>query len=408
MKRVYVFMIIMLSVLNASAVGLCVHHSDGDAIVLDTIITDSVFFDAREIDSIASIVNPNRKPVKSYDFSNNPLGKRIGHGFVSFFEKFSSIDSSYIEPQHYNYAAMIQNTNTQEVYRLSNNHDYSVTFAPEWNYKIGPYFGWRWIFLGYTLDINHLDFSHDDRQRQELDMSLYTNLFGIDLYYRKSGNDYKIRRMRLGKGIDTSPMKDVDFHGFKSSVKGFNIYYILNHHKFSYPAAFSQSTVQRRSAGSPLLGFAYTVHKVSVDWKELQSLIDERLDDTFEQPTDSDYRDVNVKYMDISLSGGYAYNWVFAKNWLFSASLSAAVAYKHSYGNTNESVGTHHGFSFHNFGFDAIGRFGLVFNNTKWYAGASATLNAFNYNKSNFSLNTFFGNVNIYVGFNFGRKKDES
>lgn len=332
---------------------------------------------------------------------------KIGSGIISFFEEFSNFDTTYIEPQHYNYAAMLQNTNTQEVYRISNNDNFSVTFAPQWNYKLGPYFGWRWIFLGYTLDINHLDLSHDDRQRQELDLSLYTNLFGIDLYYRKSGDDYKVRRLRLGEGVDTKPMRGAEFHGFRSSVKGFNIYYILNHHKFSYPAAFSQSTVQRRSAGTPLLGFAYTVHKVSVDWTQLQDLIDQRLDMSgFVAPQDSNYRGFNIKYLDVSLSGGYAYNWVFARNWLFSASLSVALAYKHSYGGPDKSIEMRKGFSFHNFGLDGINRLGLVYNNSKWYFGVNSTLNAFNYDKSNFSLNTFFGNLNFYVGFNFGKKKE--
>lgn len=364
--------------------------------VYDSTVVDSAFLGSVSTDSAST-----PKPKKQSFF------KKIGNGIISFFEEFSNFDTTYIEPQHYNYAAMLQNTNTQEVYRISNNDGFSVTFAPQWNYKLGPYFGWRWIFLGYTLDINHLDLSHDDRQRQELDLSLYTNLFGIDLYYRKSGDDYKVRRMRLGDGVDTKPMKGSEFHGFRSSVKGFNIYYILNHHKFSYPAAFSQSTVQRRSAGTPLLGFAYTVHKVSVDWTQLQDLIDQRLDlSDFEAPQDSNYRGFNIKYLDVSFSGGYAYNWVFARNWLFSASLSVALAYKHSYGGPDKSIEMRKGFSFHNFGFDGINRLGLVYNNSKWYFGINSTLNAFNYDKSNFSLNTFFGNLNFYVGFNFGKKKE--
>ena len=65
------------------------------------------------------------------------------------------------------------------------------------------------------------------------------------------------------------------------------------------------------------------------------------------------------------------------------------------------------GFSFHNIGIDGVGRFALVYNNSKWYCGMSSTLNAFNYHKSNFSINNIFGNLNFYIGFNFGRKKKE-
>lgn len=34
-------------------------------------------------------------------------------------------------------------------------------------------------------------------------------------------------------------------------------YYTFNHRRFSYPAAFTQSYIQRRSAGSWLAGISY-------------------------------------------------------------------------------------------------------------------------------------------------------
>ena len=44
--------------------------------------------------------------------------------------KLNKVDTTYIEPQRYNYAFMIQNTNTYELYRIQSNLGYSVTFAP--------------------------------------------------------------------------------------------------------------------------------------------------------------------------------------------------------------------------------------------------------------------------------------
>ena len=48
-----------------------------------------------------------------------------------------------------------------------------------------------------------------------------------------------------------------DFTGFQSNIKGLNAYWIFNHKHFSYPAAYSQSTNQRKSCGSLMAGFAY-------------------------------------------------------------------------------------------------------------------------------------------------------
>ena len=317
--------------------------------------------------------------------------------------KFNDIDTSYIEPQRYNFTTMLQNTNTYEVYRIASDKGQSITFAPEANIRIGPYFGWRWIFLGYTVDITHLLRKINDTRRQEYDLSLYSSMLGIDIYYRRTGNDYKIRQLYLGETINTDPIKGAGFDGLTSSIKGFNIYYIFNHRRFSYPAAFSQSTIQRRSAGSPLLGIGYTRHTLEVDWKELNNLVANRLGGSV--AVDSTLMFDKIKYTDISVSGGYAYNWVFAHNWLLASSLSVALAYKQSSGDVTHKRFSISDFKFNNINIDGIGRFGLVWNNSKWYAGMSMILHAYNYRRSNFSTNNFFGSVNLYVGFNFGKRK---
>ena len=317
--------------------------------------------------------------------------------------KFNDIDTNYIEPQRYNFTTMLQNTNTYEVYRIASDKGQSITFAPEANIRIGPYFGWRWIFLGYTVDITHLLQKSNDKRRQEYDLSLYSSMLGIDIYYRRTGNDYKIRQLYLGEGVNTDPIRGTGYDGLTSSIRGFNLYYIFNHRRFSYPAAFSQSTIQRRSAGSPLLGIGYTRHTLEANWKELADLVSCRLGNHVK--VDSTLMFDKIKYTDVSVSGGYAYNWVFAHNWLLASSLSVALAYKQSSGDLPHERFSFSDFKFSNINIDGIGRFGLVWNNSKWYAGMSMILHAYNYRRSNFSTNNFFGSVNLYVGFNFGKRK---
>lgn len=329
----------------------------------------------------------------------NPFLNRV----YEVFKEFSRIDTSYIEPQHYNYAVMLQNTNTYEVYHLRNKSGQEVVFAPRPTYKIGPYFGWRWIFLGYTFDIAHLS---NAEGRQDFNVSLYSNQIGLDLFYRKSGNSYRVRRLTLGSDYDTSPMGGAHFDGFSTSIKGGNLYYIFNHKRFSYPAAYSQSTVQRRSAGSFIAGIGYTKHKLKVDWEAFEALARERMAASYtETLLDTAMMSSSVNYTDYSLSGGYAYNWVFAHDWLFDISLQAALGYKRTTGDTNTSTsGFLRNFDFGNFDLDGILRMGVVWNNTRWFAGANTILHAYNYKKSQFSTNNIFGSVNFYVGFNFGKR----
>ena len=288
---------------------------------------------------------------------------------------FSSIDTAYIEPQHYNWSAMIQNTNTFESYHLRNKNGHEYFFSPDPSYKLGPYFGWRWVFLGYTVDLVHLGASD---KKQDFNLSLYSNQIGVDLFYRKSGNDYHIAGIDLGKEFDTSAMKNVDFKELSSYIKGFNLYYIFNHRKFSYPAAYAQSTRQKRSCGSAIAGIGYTKHSLDINWTALKDLATSRLSTEVVAELDSAMAFSNIDYSAYNVSGGYAYNWVFARNFLFDISVQACLAYKRA---TNEvksaNLKNFLDFDFRNLNVDGVVR--------------SAT-------------NNIFGSLYFYVGFNFGKR----
>lgn len=327
---------------------------------------------------------------------------KVGNFFTRYFRDFNATDTSYIEPQHFNYAFMLQNTNTYEVYRVSSKSGQSVTFSPDLTYRIGPYFGWRWVFLGYTFDVSHISNSHN---KKELDVSLYSNLVSVDFYYRKTGTDYHIRRVVPDGGRSAIRNLDIPFSGLNVGITGLNLTYIFNHKRFSYPAAFSQSTVQRRSCGSALAGFGYTRHSIDLDSDQLQEAFGQLPGRYGTVSVDSGMYFDRVKYTNLALSGGYAYNLVFARNWLAAASLALSMGYKSSAGELLADEHIERDFSFSNLTFDATGRFGVVWNNTRWFAGMSAIMHSYNYRKRQFSTNNTFGSINFYLGFNFARKR---
>ncbi len=333
----------------------------------------------------------------------------IGNVFTKIFKPFNDLDTNYIEPQHYNYAVMLQNVNSYEAYTIESKSGQRFTFAPDWSAKIGPYAGWRWLFLGYTFDLKNIQHSSS---KTEIDLSFYSSMLGIDLYYRKSGNGSHITKATIKDGENTYTLRDEAFDGLDVSIKGFDLYYIFNHKKFSYPAAFSQTNRQKRSCGSPLLGIGYAAHSLSLDYEALTDMVNSKLngqsgvgEDGVNIDEDLSFK--SIKYQSYSVSGGYAYNWVMARNLLFSASLSVAMAYK-----TSKSDELKHNgfilktFNFKNFNLDGIGRFGIVWNNDKYFAGASTILHSYNYKKSKFSTNNYFGSLNIYVGMNLGLKRE--
>lgn len=312
---------------------------------------------------------------------------------------FSSIDSAYIEPQHYIFTVMAQGTYNYDLYLLKGAGGHSLELSPDVTMRVGPYLGWRWIFLGYTFDLKKLSFLSDG-EKSEVEFSLYSPQVGVDLLYRKTGSDYKIRKAELGPDVDPKVMEGVPFDGVNVSIFGLNAYYIFNHKRFSYPAAFSQSTCQKLSQGSWMAGAGFIKNSIDFDYDKLYSIAAERMHvDEVERDSGLMYR--KVKYLDINGTVGYAYNWVPARNLLVSAGLSAALSYKHS----SAGPSSDDGFRLNNFSLDGIGRFGVVYNNTHQYAGISAVLHAYDYHKKGFASTNIFGNVNIYVGVNFGVKK---
>ena len=312
-------------------------------------------------------------------------------------KEFNAVDTTFISPNLYNLAFMLEHSSWYEYYRLgsnSNNGEQSISFSPNANFKLGVYFGWRWIFLGYSFDVKDIFGGHKNKAKKtEMALNLYSSKFGVDLYWRKTGSDFKIRSYN-GFQLNT-PTKNMDFNGFQSKIKGLNAYWIFNYKRFSYPAAYSQSTNQRKSAGSLMAGFSYSQHNISFDYDKLPTEMRDQLHNAllFKK----------VKYSDYSLCLGYGYNWVFAKNWVSNLSLLPAIAYKKSKINDTPQPHTHW---IKDINFDLITRASIVYNNSKYVAGAALVKHTYDYRKEDFSLTNTFGTLRVYVGLNFWKKKE--
>lgn len=234
-----------------------------------------------------------------------------------------------------------------------------------------------------------------EKRGTEFDLSLYSSKLGVDIFYRSTGNDYKIHKVS-GFSDEIPSNYSEDFNGLKVKMKGLNLYYIFNNRRFSYPAAFSQSTNQRRNAGSFIAGFSVSTHNLDFDYTKLPQIIQENMNPGMKVK--------HIKYTNISLNVGYAYNWVFARNCLACLSFNPAVAYKTSRIEKTEEREADDWYK--NFNIDFILRAGVVYNNSKYFVGTSFVGRTYDYYKNSFSLNNGFGILQVYAGFNFYLKKE--
>lgn len=338
-------------------------------------------------DSTVVIDEKERRIVgKAIDFTQHAIdGTRR---FIN--ERLDTKDTLYISPNLYNWSFMVQYSNNYEYYRFATDDGLqSITFRPENANKVGLYLGWRWIFLGWSFDIT------ENSLKNDFNFSFYTSKVGIDLFYRTRNKGYIIKDYNgfYDANGEKKHIYNRHFDDISTHQQGVNVYYIFNNKHFSYPAAYSQTTNQRISCGSFILGFNYSKQSFNIKYDNIDSGIREDLNPALM------FNEVN--YRDYSINFGYTYNWVFAKDFLANFSLTPAIGYK----NTSFKLEKSSEF-IKNINFDLITRAAVVYNNSRYYIGASFVSHSYSYRKQNLSIDNGFGTLNLYMGINvFKRKK---
>lgn len=148
--------------------------------------------------------------------------------------------------------------------------------------------------LSLSLMLNPAKLSGRDRDYE----------FNFTSYGRRFGFDFTFTQAKTFSGTMTSGGTDTDIASGQVGMTTYqgNAYYVFNHRRFSFPAAFTQSQVQRRSCGSWLLGL---------------SAFSGRVDAAGGVMTEEAAR---MSMFGVSIGAGYAYNFVVGRRWLLHLS----------------------------------------------------------------------------------------
>lgn len=150
--------------------------------------------------------------------------------------------------------------------------------------------------LGVGFAINPMKLAKRASQDMEFNLNVYNNRWGVDASFSyaktysgtiRTGDE----RYEIAKGTVNMKMLTV------------NAYYVFNYRRFSIPAAFTQSYIQRRSAGSWLASVSYQGGRVKAEGTGVPG---------------SD--NVRMYLGHFAVGGGYGYNLVTRHRWLFHAS----------------------------------------------------------------------------------------
>ena len=213
------------------------------------------------------------------------FGSRLLKPFKWVFSNWRSYDTLYSVPCFYDFTFQVQNTSAYEYLNLVTPDGMKAQMHSRWSHRLGPYVGWSFLFGGLSLDLNA---EKDARAKTEFNFSLNSNMFSLDLFYRKTGGDFIVERMTypslefdgeyefIGSSVDSESnelFSALVSDEIYNNVTGFNLNFFLNHRRFSNPAAFSNGAIQLRSCGSPFFGIGFTHQKLDCYYSNILAMI---------------------------------------------------------------------------------------------------------------------------------------
>lgn len=227
---------------------------------------------------------------------------------------------------------------------------------------------------------HHSDLSTATKTTISLGVSYLGISVGLSLNPGKlsgKNKDYKLqvhaftRQLSLDASYQVSKTLSGDFHmGDQTEhldrgmveTKALDIsgYYTFNHRRFSFPAAFTQSYIQKRSAGSWLAGFSFQANEM-------------------ECPGYADRGIPKIRmYMgNIAIGGGYGYSLV-AKKWLFHLSVMPTLIILNRNNITIDDERHKEGYHFPEMIFNH--RLAIVYNiSPRYFLSATSVINIYAY-----------------------------
>jgi len=290
-----------------------------------------------------NLVNDNREGLmKHRDFPKDTIWAKLS---TIYYDDYSNQLGLFLQAKHKTTSVIITD-------RLSNSR---FDYSPKNQLYLGPGFTYKLIGNGLSFSFGLLNNKDDGEPIKRIDV--YVNLilkkvvfdFGLRFYQNftlKNPSDFLTGS---SGSIQNYIRPDI-----RTVYMGVGAVYVLNHEKFSYRATFTQTAIQKKSAGSLMLG--------------TQVFLQGMMGDSSIFPSAAGLPNVTSNSsVYLGLTTAYAYNFVIKKHFFLALSLSstlelgkAVTVLNHTDRYTNHYPILH-----------LQPRIVLGINKPKWYFGAS-------------------------------------
>lgn len=214
----------------------------------------------------------------------------------------SKLDTNYVSrpDKHWTFRLInnVSGTNFTIKIKDLDNQSYNFRFKDPIRHTVTLGANYRGLAVALAFNPSKL---FGKKTSTEINVNAYGNRFGLDFIYENNGLfDGEVK-------VDgTTYVVEDDIREKSLTING---YYAFNGRKFSYPAAFSQSYIQKRSAGSLMAGLSY--HRSSVTLVPDEDVAEGEFDNEVIKKVKMSYASAGV---------GYGYNFVPNRNWLLHIS----------------------------------------------------------------------------------------
>ena len=180
------------------------------------------------------------------------------------------------------------------------------------------------VGINYGVDLNNLMFNKPVNH-SKYEFSFNCARFNLDLALNKTTGGSYIRTLgdyRRGHLIKEymSGVAMTDFTG--------DIYYYFNNRKYANGAAYNFSKIQKKSAGSAILGFSFSYQDIMLDFSTLPQ--------NLKQYYTYDEENFKFHYYNYCLLFGYGYNWVLNRHLLYNVSVMPSIGVIHCFEDSHD------------------------------------------------------------------------
>jgi len=197
------------------------------------------------------------------------------------------------------------------------NNEQSIMLKPYGISSLGFGFNYKWLGLAIAFGLPATDEEiamYGKTTRFDFQLNIYSRKFVIDVFAQQYNGYYVENAPEITSWNETFfPLRE----SMQTLSLGVGGYYVFNHKKMSYKAAYVRNAVQKKSAGSFLLGGFYNIDyggfKPGDTSSFVPSFFPQEVQDSL--PIDA------YLARSVGISFGYTYTFVFFKRFFINLSL---------------------------------------------------------------------------------------